>query len=142
MLKVKEIYESKLYKEDNDFKEDNFELSIEEIEELKDNYYNGDFWVDSDRVYSKGKMVAWVVEIDNELIIYYLTDGISVTDLEKQLINFYNNSIKDNFEYLDNGMFCSEEENKKLYSKMINSDIGIAFRGGSGYSFGFHCYNK
>ena len=137
-LKVVEYYESKLFKDDEDFKLDNPGYDPEEIEKLKDNYYSGEFWNDCDRVYSKGVMIAWVVQIDNELIINRIEDN-ELVDLEKELINFYDNKIKDDFNYLDNGSFCSKEENKKLYNEMINSYIGIAFRGGQGYSYGFHC---
>ena len=136
-LKVVEVYESECYKKDNDFKKENPKMDIDEISELKDNYYYSEFWIDSDKIFSNGKLIAYIVQVDNELIINYINDDVPI-DLEKELINFYDNNIKDDFEYLDNGMFNSQEDNLKLYNEMLNSYIGVAFRGGSGYSFGYH----
>ena len=141
MMKVVDIFESNLYKEDKVFEIENPELSEEDVEELKDNYYNGDFWVDCDYVYSKGSLIGRMVAVEEEIIIDYLTDELP-DDLEQQLANFYDNEIDDNFVYLDNGMMLSKEANTELWKEMTGSDIGIAYRGGSGYSYGFHKYNK
>jgi len=141
-MKVVDIFESDLYKNDKEFEIDNPGVLEEDIEELKDNYYTGDFWIDCDYVYSQGDFIGRMVQVDDEIIIDYSMEVDAPEGLEEQLINFYDNEIDDDFEYLDNGMFCSKEENQKLWNEMINSDIGISYRGGSGYSYGFHKYNK
>ena len=140
-MKVVDIFESDLYDEDINFEADNPDLTKEESNELKDIHYTGDFWVDCDYVYSKGFLIGRMVMVGEEIIIDYVADELP-DDLEQQLINFYDNEIDDSFIYLNNGMFCSKKRNIELWKEMKDSYIGISYRGGSGYSYGFHKYNK
>jgi len=126
--KVTEIYESNLFNSDADF----------ENEDLKDSYYQGDFWYDCDYILVKGKTIN-CVEVDGEIILQNYND-IELSDNQIELIEkFYSNPFDGkNLEELSTWRQDIEESKKR----MNDASLAIKYRGGKGYYYGWWILQK
>ena len=137
-LQIVTIYESKLYQEDHDFKND----------DEKDAYYEGDFWQDSDYILIKGQSIP-VVCIDDEIIyddgwLDALLDRSEFTSKEeKKIIAFYTDDLfnqckaTEQFVELSTWPMDIEESNKAIKT----APLVIKYRGGQGYNYGWWVLN-
>lgn len=137
-LKIVTIYESKLYREDTDFKND----------DEKDAYYEGDFWQDSDYILIKGQSIPAVC-VDDEIIyddgwLDALLDRLEFTSNEdKKIIAFYTDELLNEkkasgeFEELSTWPIDIEESNNTINK----APLAIKYRGGQGYHYGWWLLN-
>ena len=139
-LKLVTIYESKLYQHDHDFTD----------EDKKDEYYNGDFWQDSDYVLIEGNVIP-VVCVDDEIIydeirMEAITNDWSgfTNSQEKRIIAFYTDELLD--QYKATGQFIElstwPHEIKESNEAMNKAPLAIKYRGGQGYNYGWWLLNK
>ena len=130
-LKIVNLHESKLYQEDDDFKND----------EDKDNYYASDFWIDSDYLLIDGNEYS-IACIDNDIILY--NDELELTKFQtERIIAFYTDDLFDL--YKTTGQFIELstwpmdiEESKKAIK---TAPLAIKYRGGQGYNYGWWVLN-
>lgn len=131
MKKIVNIYESKVYQEDNDF----------ENEEKKDEYYASEFWYDSDYLTVNGEEYS-VICVDDEIIL--LNDDIDLTTSQtKRLIAFYTDELFD--QYKATGQFIElstwPQDIKESSRAMKAAPLAIKYRGGQGYNYGWWVLN-
>lgn len=132
-LKLVDVYESKLYQEDHDFKN----------EDEKDAYYNGDFLYNGDYILIKGISYS-AVQVDDEIIISGELE-IDLTDDERnKIIAFYTDELFD--QYKATGQFIElstwPHEIKESNEAMNKAPLAIKYRGGQGYNYGWWLLNK
>lgn len=128
------IYESKLYEDDND----DFEN-----EEEKQDYYTGDFWIDCDYIMKSGEVIK-CVEIDGEIITDEDDDN-ELTDDDKKLIGaFYNDELLKEYSRTNKFVELSTwpQDIEKSDAEMNAAKVAIKYRGGSGYHYGWWILKK
>lgn len=130
-LKIVNIYESKLYQEDNEFESD----------EAKSDYYGSEFWHDSDYLLVNGDEYS-IICADNEIIL--LNDDIELTKSQiKRIIAFYTDKLLQ--KYKASGKFVElstwPQDIKRSHAIMNTSPLAIKYRGGTGYHYGWWVLN-
>jgi len=134
-MNIVNVFESKLYQNDKEF----------DSEESQEEYYNCDFWIDSDYILVNGKSFN-AVQVDDEVIINLndLNDAgildIELTNKQKQAImNFYDNKQfkLDNASGKIKELSTQTMDIEKSDEKMNNASLAIKYRGGQGYNYGW-----
>jgi len=126
--KIVELYESDLFNNDEDF----------ENEDLKDDYYRGDFWYDCDYILVNGETI-FCVEVDGEIIIEDFCN-VELSNENIALIErFYSYPFNnDDFEELSTWRQDIEESSKRVN----RANLSIKYRGGKGYYYGWWILNN
>jgi hypothetical protein len=107
-------------------------------EQDQEKYFTDDDFCDSDYLKFKNETIAKFFNVDNK--IYYIIVDYDFEILEDSikeiLLKFFLDDFKKYFEELDT-YFVSENE-RQNYEKILNNNITLFYRGGSGYYYGVH----
>ena len=94
-------------------------------------FFDNDFWIDSDYLMLKGKVVS-VVEIDKEIFINSYQE--LPKDVEELVKTFYDNDKKSDKEV---ELSTWPQDIKKSAKKMQEASVALKYRGGRGYHYGW-----
>jgi len=120
-------------------------IDYEEFTQLKEaeqeNFFTCDDFIDCDCIKIKGKLVVNFIGVNDNIYYIIMPEYEDHEDYIKHILSrFYADNFKESFKEIDTWLITASD--KTQYKKIIENNIVVYYRGGCGYSYGVHKFQR